>query len=620
MNRKITVAAIVLCSSFCACGSGIRAQVTGPRPFTPINVTKLVSPDTPLNRSLVDAVTRNDTAAVIHLLNAGASADTTVSWNSQPDTSPIALTAAYGSSVSLMPGAGHQVFDILIAHVRNVDASLSGSGDSLLMAAAELGDFDAVKRLIDEGADVNARTKVTAMGMHGMAAGNHDLHQFGSRTALFEAVHDRQGQYISPIVTYLIGHGADVNAVDVNGRTVLMEAAQAGQTKTIVTLLARGANPSLRDSDGHDALYYAGLTGRPDIVSLLIPLTKTTMTLDEAAASGQTDQVRQRLDAGDDPNALNWQGWTPLMSAMKSGNAAVVTKLIDHGARVNGAGRNGATALEMAALYGQTDLAKLLLDHDADPNAASTRKGTLGRPDFVNTPLIVAAENANAGIVDLLLNHHIDLAVGDQGTRALQSAVQQAGQTFSVIRPRHGAPLVPRRTEDEVLGDQDRVLQLLLAAGVSPADDESHVVYTAASEGQTGIVEDLLDHGGSVNGRGHSEAGLENHETALMGAIQDYWLAGGEGRDKPDTFTDQEDPNVLRTERQQAMEVIHLLLSRHANVNLTDASGTTPVAMCIQDSLPSLAESLIAHGATASVKEKGAIRRLSQAIAPAVPY
>ena len=58
-------------------------------------------------------------------------------------------------------------------------------------------------------------------------------------------------------VKYLIKSGADVNAKDSNGKSVLMWAGQNGDLKIVKTLIDNGANVHAVDVDGKTALMWA---------------------------------------------------------------------------------------------------------------------------------------------------------------------------------------------------------------------------------------------------------------------------------------------------------------------------------------------------------------------------
>jgi uncharacterized protein len=109
----------------------------------------------------------------------------------------------------------------------------------------------------------------------------------------------------------LIGHtsavksfldlGTDINAVDSNGRTILIEAVFGGHSDTVNELLNRGADVNAQDSDGWTALM-------------------------EAASKGRTEVVRTLLTYGADPQLKNKNGWTALRIASKC-NAQLIRLL-----------------------------------------------------------------------------------------------------------------------------------------------------------------------------------------------------------------------------------------------------------------------------------------------------
>jgi len=114
----------------------------------------------------------------------------------------------------------------------------------------------------------------------------------------------------------LIGHtnavrsfldlGAEINAVDGTGRTILIEAVFGGNLDTVNELLQRGADVNAQDSDGWTALM-------------------------EAASKGRADVVRVLLAYGADPRLKNRNGWTVLRATAKC-NTELIRLLRDAGA------------------------------------------------------------------------------------------------------------------------------------------------------------------------------------------------------------------------------------------------------------------------------------------------
>ena len=63
--------------------------------------------------------------------------------------------------------------------------------------------------------------------------------------------------------------GANVNAVDKNGNTPLMEAAVEGYHQVVVHLLDKGANPGMKNMDGDTALTLAEKNGHRKVAKML---------------------------------------------------------------------------------------------------------------------------------------------------------------------------------------------------------------------------------------------------------------------------------------------------------------------------------------------------------------
>lgn len=97
------------------------------------------------------------------------------------------------------------------------------------------GNFDMARLYLNKGADINCE----------------NCSQYsGSYTPLMHSV-SRMG-----FAKFLIENGANVNYQNIDGVSALMLASQARQIETITMLVANGADASLKDHNGHDALFY----------------------------------------------------------------------------------------------------------------------------------------------------------------------------------------------------------------------------------------------------------------------------------------------------------------------------------------------------------------------------
>jgi ankyrin repeat protein len=167
-------------------------------------------------------------------------------------------------------------------------------GITPLMYAAEVGSLDAMRLLIDRGADVNAQNA------------------FGS-TALMWSVSD-PGK-----VRILLDHGAQVNTAARSGRTALIIAAFTNPSAEVVRLLlAKGAKVDVIDQ-------------------------RHVTPLNAATFGNDTATVRLLLEAGADlETADTFIGLTPLMNAAGNRNVEAVKLLLTKGAKVNAVSKTEA--------------------------------------------------------------------------------------------------------------------------------------------------------------------------------------------------------------------------------------------------------------------------------------
>lgn len=152
-------------------------------------------------------------------------------------------------------------------------------------------------------------------------------------------------------VTKLLNAGANVNAkVDGDG-SPLIAAARAGQIKTVQLLLDRGANPDMAVPGDGNALIMAAREGHEDVVNLLLDnrasidlvVPDDENPLIQASGSGQIGVVKLLVSRGADVNVRVWVDsvggrpngeWrTPLNMARKGGHKGVVDFLVSAGAR-----------------------------------------------------------------------------------------------------------------------------------------------------------------------------------------------------------------------------------------------------------------------------------------------
>jgi quinoprotein dehydrogenase-associated probable ABC transporter substrate-binding protein len=203
-------------------------------------------------------------------------------------------------------------------------------------------------------------------------------------------------------VTYLLAHGAHIDARDGEGYTPLINATRFSFVEIASALADHKADVNLADHTGWTALMYAAWQDDPDLVALLMrhgakidAVNSDGLTpLAIAAQNGKIKAAEALVAAGADVNApVAKGGYTPLMLAAISGSSDLSSALIQHGAKVNAVNPGGLTALMIAAANNHPTVVTLLIKSGADPGAKSAD----GR-----TALGIAQANNNDAMVKLL--------------------------------------------------------------------------------------------------------------------------------------------------------------------------------------------------------------------------
>jgi ankyrin repeat protein len=241
-------------------------------------------------------------------------------------------------------------------------------GITPLMYAAENGSLDAMRLLIDSGADVNTQNA------------------FGS-TALLWSVAD------AAKVRLLLDHGAQVNTPARSGRTALIVAAFTNPAAEVVKLLlAKGAKVDVMDARHVTPLNAATFGNDTATVRLLLEANADINTADtfigltplmNAAGNRNVEAVKMLMAKGAGVNAVSkteglpkiqtgtveFGGWTPLLMASAFGPPEAVKVLLDAGAKTDAQDYRGFTSLMLAAGTDRYDrrIVSMLMAHGADP-------------------------------------------------------------------------------------------------------------------------------------------------------------------------------------------------------------------------------------------------------------
>ena len=180
--------------------------------------------------------------------------------------------------------------EYLIARGLDVN-SPNEHGKTPLMTAALVDNTNALELLMESGADLNQRDTMgmnalfyavefgSLKALQALAAQGGDLNSViqgkenfreGQTLLMYTAAYgvSLNGE-LRTLLRWLVEQGADLEAADPQGRTALIMAVQHKREEAVRELLSLGADRDKKDSEGHDAHFYAEEGGDPVILRLL---------------------------------------------------------------------------------------------------------------------------------------------------------------------------------------------------------------------------------------------------------------------------------------------------------------------------------------------------------------
>ena len=258
-----------------------------------------------------------------------------------------------------------------------------GATDYNLMIAASEGYYTEVIRLIENGADVSAKTAEGATALVFAVANNH-----------------------LNTVLLLINNDSDVNTVTTNAETPLLIAVKNENVEIAEALIRAGADIDYSNHRGVTPLHFSSIYGFFYVTDLLIYYRadidrKTedgTTPLMSAIWAGHADVADLLIQNGANMEARDSQGFTPFQIAAQNGDTVLMSMLIKHGVNIYAQNNYNWDALAISISTDNIPAFRLLLK-EGNQWTSPERKAL--------DPYLIASKYRRTEIIEILINENV---------------------------------------------------------------------------------------------------------------------------------------------------------------------------------------------------------------------
>ena len=268
------------------------------------------------------------------------------------------------------------------------------------------------------------------------------------------------------LIGQLINGGAQVNAIDTLGRTVVHYAVSMNNQEALKFLLDNGADANLADNDGNTLLDMWHKHKNEEMLALLQAAGAKPLDLFQAAANNDRASAERLLTADEDAKAENDVGKVPFDIAIEAEHYALAAILLKAAVGINGRDKKGWSPLHWAIFSDAWDLVQEFIGEGADFSIGRTQ----------NALDIATLMKSEAKLIEAFIAEKgIDAPVGWERKTLLIHASERK---------------------------QTEVVELIIEKGAKLNINDTYgetALMCAARDGHTEIVKLLLDNGADIN-------------------------------------------------------------------------------------------------------------------------
>ena len=284
-----------------------------------------------------------------------------------------------------------------------------------LHAAAYYGKFDIVKYLVDSGMEQIPNSKMKWTPLHAVL-------NFLNESNVNE-------DQITQMAKFLIHHGADVNAKDIQGQTPISRASFLEYSFLVQTLIDFGAK--FKEPGYYEAIFSSIESKSTKSFEILVKnglnlnqkyerFSHQFTLLQYAVHFKNMNMIKLLIEKGVNTNDKNEKSQTPLHIILndtyenlprkpvpKSKRTEIAKFLITNGADIESQNSKKYTPLHLASQYGFSEVVKLLIEKGANVNA---------KTNIEATPLHLSVAFNNKEITEMLLDNGAEMEEKDDSS------------------------------------------------------------------------------------------------------------------------------------------------------------------------------------------------------------